>query len=76
MLLLRGSNCRRSRGSTWYDRMEKLLMGLGFTKIKVDSKIYFKVEGRRTMMLLLYADEPFLTGEEELIKDTRRILSI
>ena len=43
-------------------------MGLGFTESKVDSNIYFKIEGRRPVMLL------FLTGKEELIKYARRIL--
>ena len=55
-------------GSTWYDRMERLLMNLGFTESKVDSNICFKVEGRRPMMLRLYVDDLFLTGKEELIK--------
>ena len=31
---------------TWYDRMDRLLMILGFTKSKVDSNFYFKVEGK------------------------------
>ena len=52
MLRFRGSDCRRSCVSTWYDRMDRLLMTLGFTESKVDSK----VEGRRPMMLLLCVD--------------------
>ena len=51
-------------------------MTLGFTKSKEDSKIYLKVEGRRLVILLLYVDDLFLTGDEELIKYARRILSI
>ena len=51
--------------------MDNLLMALGFTKSKVDSKIFFKVEGGRTMMLLLYVDNLFLTRNEELIKVAR-----
>ena len=56
---------------TWYGRMDNFLMNLGFTKSKADSILYFKVEDKRPEMLLLYVDDLFLTGEEELIKDTR-----
>ena len=46
-------------------------MSLGFTESKVD----FKVEGRRPVTLLLYVDDLFLIGKEELIKYARRILA-
>ena len=75
MLLFRGSDCRRYRGSTWYDRMDRLLMTLGFTKSKAYSNICFKVEGKRPVMLLLYVDDLFLTGKEELIKVAIRRLA-
>ena len=71
----RGSDYRRSSSSTWYDRIENLLMGQGFTESKVDSNLYFKVEDERPMILLLYVDDLFLTGEEELIKDARMRLA-
>ena len=61
MLRFRGSDCRRSRCSTWYDRMDSLLVTLGFTESKADSNLFFKVEGGRPVMLLLYVDELFLT---------------
>ena len=60
---------------TWYDRMDNFLKGQGFTKSKAYSNIFLKVEGGRLVMLLLYVDDLFLTGEEELIKDARRILA-
>ena len=34
-------------------------MTLGFTEIKVDSNLFFKVEGKRPMMLLLCVDALF-----------------
>ena len=49
-----------------------LLMTLDFTESKADSNLYFKVEYRRPMILLLYVDDMFLIGEEELIKGARR----
>ena len=50
----RGSDCRRSSSSTWYNRMDNLLMALGFTESKEDPNLFFKVEGRKPVMLLLY----------------------
>ena len=50
-------------------------MALGFTESKADSNLYFKVEGGIPMMLLLYVDDLFLTGKEELIKVARRRLA-
>ena len=43
-----------------------------------DSRIYlcFKVEGRRPVMILLYVNDLFLIGKEELIKIARRRLAI
>ena len=38
---------------TWYDRMDSLLMSLGFTKSKENSNLYFKVEDGRLVILLL-----------------------
>ena len=75
MLHFRGSDCRRSQGLTWYDRMDILLMDLGFTKSKVETNLCFKIEGGIPVMLLLHVDELFLTGKDELIKDARRILA-
>ena len=57
-----------------YDRMDRLLMALGFTKSKADSNLCFKVEGGRPVMLMLYVNDLFLTGKEEPIKDAKRIL--
>ena len=50
-------------------------MILGFTKSKMDSNLYFKVEEERPVMLLLYVDDLFLTRKGELIKDARRVLA-
>ena len=47
-------------------------MALGFTKSKADSNLYFKVESKMPVMLMLYVDDLFLTGKEELIKVARR----
>ena len=54
--------------------MESFPVTLGFTKSKEDSNLYFKIEHGIPVMLLLYVDNLFLIGEEELIKYARRIL--
>ena len=40
--------------------MDNLLMALGFTESKSNSNLYFKFEGRITVMLLLYVTDLFL----------------
>ena len=45
----------------WYSRMGSFPMSLGFTKSKAYSSLYFKVEDRRPVMLMLFVDDLFLT---------------
>ena len=68
MLHFKGSDCRRSQGSTWYDRMDSLLMALGLTESKVDSNLYFKVEGGIPVMPLLYVNDLFLKKKRNSLK--------
>ena len=60
---------------TWYGRMDIFMMSLGFTNSKADSNLYFKVERGRQVILLLYIDDMFMTGEDELIANTKRRLA-
>ena len=48
--------------------MENLQIGLGFTESKVDSNLYFKFEGGRPVMLLLYVDDLFLAEKRNSLK--------
>ena len=50
-------------------------MSLGFTKSKVDSNLYYKVEDCNPVMLLLYVDDIFVTGTYGLIANTKRKLA-
>ena len=59
---------------TCYGRIENFLMSLCFTKSKADSNLYIKVETGRPVILLLYVDDLFLIGEDELIADAKRRL--
>ena len=53
---------------TWYDRMDGFLMSLGVTKSKVDSNLYFKAEGERPVILLLYVNDLFLIEKRNSLK--------
>ena len=49
---------------------------MALAESKVDSNLYFKVEGGRTLMLLLYVDDLFLIEKVELTKVARRRLAV
>jgi hypothetical protein len=59
----------------WYGRIDSFLTSLGFTKSKVDSDLYFKVMNDEPIILLLYVDDLFLIGEENIIIDCKKKLS-
>ena len=50
-------------------------MSLGFTKSKVDSNLYYKVEDDGIMILLLYVDDLFLAGEDNPINECKKKLA-
>ena len=49
-------------------------MSLGFTKIKEDSNLYYKVEGDGLRIILLYVDDLFLTGKDMPIDECKKKL--
>ena len=59
----------------WYGRIDGFLMSLGFTKSKSDSNLYYKVEDDVIMILLLYVDDLFLTGEDKPINGCKKNLT-
>jgi hypothetical protein len=59
----------------WYGRIDSFLMSLGFTKSKADPNLYYKVEDSGPVILLLYVDDLFLTGNEKLITECKRKLA-
>ena len=45
----------KQESRTWYDRIDSFLSSLGFTKSKVDSNLYYKVEdGNPVMFYYMY----------------------
>jgi hypothetical protein len=59
----------------WYGRIDSFLTSLGFIKSKAYPNLYFKVMNDEPVILLLYVDDLFLTGEEKLITDCKKKLA-
>ena len=55
--------------------MDSFSMNFIFTRNKEYSNLYFKVEGGKLVILQLYIDDLFITGEDDLIADTNKSLS-
>jgi hypothetical protein len=60
----------------WYGRIDSFLMSLGFTKSKGNFNLYFKVMNDAPVILLMYVDELFLTGEENIIIECKKKLAV
>ena len=59
----------------WYGRIDSFLTSLGFTKSKVDRNLYLKVMDDEPVILLLYEDNLFQTGNEKQIIDCKKKLA-
>ena len=51
----------------WYERIDRYLMMLGFTRSNADSNLYFKVDREKPLILVLYVDDLFLKDADPLI---------
>jgi hypothetical protein len=57
---------------TWYQNFYTYMLGLGFTRSKVDHCVYFKFIGDHLIYLVLYVDDMLLIGNnKELISDVK-----
>jgi hypothetical protein len=56
----------------WYARIDNYLITLGFSKSHADRNIYYKVVNNALVIILLYVDDLFLTGEESLITQCKK----
>jgi hypothetical protein len=60
---------------SWYARMHNYLTRLGFSKSHADPNLYYKVVDNAPVILLLYVDDLFITGEESLIIQCKKELA-
>jgi hypothetical protein len=51
----------------WYSRIDVCLLQMGFKKSDVDPNLYFIIRGDNTLILILYVDDLFIAGAEDLI---------
>jgi hypothetical protein len=58
----------------WYLRIDNYLREMGFQRSEVDLNLYFLV-GEVPLILVLYVDDLFLTGDEQLIADYKANLA-
>ena len=56
----------------WYGRIDSFLTSMGFAKSKADPNLYLKVIEDEPVILLLYVDDLFLTGNEKQIVDCKK----
>jgi hypothetical protein len=59
----------------WYARMDNYLTRLGFSKSHADPNLYYKVVDNAPVILLIYVDDLFITGEESLIIQCKKELA-
>jgi hypothetical protein len=59
----------------WYAKINNYLMRLGFSKSHADPNLYYKVVKNAPVILLLYVDDLFFTGEESLIIQCKKELA-
>jgi hypothetical protein len=57
----------KQASKVWYDRIDGFLKSPSFQKSGADANMYFKVRGNQLVILTLYVDDLFLTGDEGLI---------
>ena len=55
--------------------MDVYLHSLGFSKSTADSNLYFTVVHNHILILVLYVDDLFLIGEEQMIAQCKRELT-
>ena len=59
----------------WYARMDGLLHDLGISKSTTKSNLYFEVVHNHVLILVLYANDLFLSGAKQLIEQGKRELT-
>ena len=58
----------------WYGRIDIFLKSLGITKSKAHPKLYLKFMDDVHVILLLYVDDLFVTGNEKQIAESKKNL--
>ena len=59
----------------WYSRIDTYLQQLGFMKNEADSNLYYIVVDGELLIMVLYVDDLFITGDMNLIQGCKRDLA-
>ena len=59
----------------WYGRIYSFLISLSFAKSKYDPNLYLKIMDDKPIILLLYVDDLFLTGNGKQIIERKKKLA-
>jgi hypothetical protein len=60
----------------WYQKFDTYILGIGFTRSKVDHYVYFKLISDHFLYVVLYVDDMLLIGNnKEVIKEIKAQLS-
>jgi len=51
----------------WYQKIDTYIVGLGFTRSKVDQCLYLKLVGGHLIYSVLYVDDTLMTGNNRKI---------
>ena len=72
MCLLRKEHYGRKQAPrAWYSRIDTYFIHMGFEKSDVDPSLYFIIRGEDTLILILYMDDLFITGAEDIIVECK-----
>jgi hypothetical protein len=55
----------------WYSWIDTYFLHMGFEKSDADPNLYFIIRGEDTLILILYVDDLFITGAEDLIAECK-----
>jgi hypothetical protein len=55
----------------WYSRIDTYLLQMGFEKSDADPNLYYIIRGEDTLILILYVDDLFIIGAEDLIVECK-----
>ena len=67
--------CLKQAPRAWYGWIDGFLTSLGFTKSLADPNLYCKVMDDEPVILLLYVDDLFLTGNDKRISECKEKLA-
>ena len=57
----------------WYQKFDTYILGLGFTRSKVDHCVYFKLVGDDFIYVVLYVDDMLLIGnKKEITREVKK----